>query len=406
MTIKHLFPPAWPTLNLDFANSKALDPRITFTRASTGTYVDADGIVQTAVDDEPRFDHSGEGESLGLLIEESRTNYIPNSTDFTGWAQISGASIALSAAVTAPDGGTASNLYTADDGAGYAALPYTIPGDTTAYLTLFVKAASENVFQLSSSRTSTMRGLFDMTTGLWSSTAGSADDYTAEAYPNGWWKLTVKGYIAGPSTISLYVQAPSVTTAGTDAFYMWGCQIEHGSFPTSYIPTAGAAATRAADLASITGTNFSSWYNQDEGTILSTFTSPVPEANGRYWLLVTGGANSQSNGYRFEMERILATTAAGSNAWDNTADTLIPTGYTQDAVNCTGFSYDRINNYNCFANNGTIQDTNTSATDATMTPAAMTIGAATVQQLFSGTITRIAYYPTRLSDEQLQALTS
>ena len=77
MTIKHLFPPAWPALNLDFANSKALDPRIAFTRSSIGTYFDADGIPQIAAEDEARFDHDPTtGESLGLLIEGASSNLI------------------------------------------------------------------------------------------------------------------------------------------------------------------------------------------------------------------------------------------------------------------------------------------------------------------------------------------
>ena len=39
------------------------------------------------------------------------------------------------------------------------------------------------------------------------------------------------------------------------------------AFATSYIPTTTAAATRAADVAVMTGANFSNWYNQSEGTL-------------------------------------------------------------------------------------------------------------------------------------------
>ncbi|MCP4789420.1 MAG: hypothetical protein GY881_04195, partial [Gammaproteobacteria bacterium] len=104
MTIKHLFPAVWPDLNLDFANSKELDPRITFTRSSVGTYVDENGIIQTAVDDQPRFDHDpATGESLGLLIEESRTNLLTYSEQFDQWDKGNNTTITPNAA-TAPDG--------------------------------------------------------------------------------------------------------------------------------------------------------------------------------------------------------------------------------------------------------------------------------------------------------------
>jgi hypothetical protein len=60
-------------------------------------------------------------------------------------------------------------------------------------------------------------------------------------------------------------------TAGTLTLTVSGtvsnAQLEIGSFRSSYIPTEGSAVTRAADVASISGTNFSSWYRQDEGTV-------------------------------------------------------------------------------------------------------------------------------------------
>jgi hypothetical protein len=73
---------ARPTFSRDFAGEKTLNngtgPAITFTRASNATFFDANGTLQTAANDTPRFDHSG-GSSLGLLIEEARTNLLLNS---------------------------------------------------------------------------------------------------------------------------------------------------------------------------------------------------------------------------------------------------------------------------------------------------------------------------------------
>jgi hypothetical protein len=80
-----------PSLDLRFAEGKNLNDYmtgqnlITFSRPvganqSPGTYVDENGIIQLSSADQPRFDHDPTtGESLGLLVEESRTNILLNS---------------------------------------------------------------------------------------------------------------------------------------------------------------------------------------------------------------------------------------------------------------------------------------------------------------------------------------
>ena len=84
MAISQLYPNSRPTLNLNFARSKTLDPRITFSRGGcAGTYVGSDGLIKTAAVDEPRFDHDPvTGDCRGLLIEELRTNRITESQNF------------------------------------------------------------------------------------------------------------------------------------------------------------------------------------------------------------------------------------------------------------------------------------------------------------------------------------
>ena len=70
--------PAGATLDLSFMTPGTLDPRITFTRASTATYTDFNGVTQTAAVNAPRWDYTG-GSLKGLLIEEARTNVLLNS---------------------------------------------------------------------------------------------------------------------------------------------------------------------------------------------------------------------------------------------------------------------------------------------------------------------------------------
>ena len=71
------YPDVRPTLDLNFARVKTLDPRITFTRSSGGSYVGADGLIKYAGVNEARFDHDpATGESLGFLVETTRTNLL------------------------------------------------------------------------------------------------------------------------------------------------------------------------------------------------------------------------------------------------------------------------------------------------------------------------------------------
>jgi hypothetical protein len=80
MTIKNTYPTIRPTIGANFSRSKKLDSRINFTRTSSGTYIDSNGVIKTVRLNEPRFDHHPTtGESLGLLIEEQRINFLRES---------------------------------------------------------------------------------------------------------------------------------------------------------------------------------------------------------------------------------------------------------------------------------------------------------------------------------------
>ena len=79
MSIQQNFPAISPSLSLNFARSKTLDPRITFTRTTSGTRTNERGLVEVVPANSPRFDHSydpvsGTVRSLGLLVEEARSN--------------------------------------------------------------------------------------------------------------------------------------------------------------------------------------------------------------------------------------------------------------------------------------------------------------------------------------------
>jgi hypothetical protein len=95
---------------------------------------------------------------------------------------------------------------------------------------------------------------------------------------NGWYRCTAT-FLVGSATATQQVGiglsdtntvSNPPATAGIDA-YIWGIQLETGAFATSYIPTIASTVTRSADVATITGSLFSQWYRQAEGTFVFDF---------------------------------------------------------------------------------------------------------------------------------------
>jgi len=193
------------------------------------------------------------------------------------------------------------------------------------------------------------------------------------------------------------------TGDGTSGIYIWGAQLEAGSFATSYIATTSASATRTADAASMTGTNFSSWYNQAEGSIVASYYIDVTSGN-RYVIsldkdnnnYVEIAGNTPSNNtilYNRSSGTLDVSITGASNVNLVSRNILASTVKTNDFALCL---------------NGTMQGTDT---NAILSPnlASLEIGRyneGSAGGYFNGRISKIAYYPLRLSNTNLQALTS
>jgi hypothetical protein len=173
-------------------------------------------------------------------------------------------------------------------------------------------------------------------------------------------------------------------------------QLEQGAFATSVIPTSTTAVTRSADVASITGSAFSGFYNQSEGTVF---------ANGSVF-------NTSSNRFLF------ALTDATINEeiallWSSVFSSLVTDGGATQANSFGGtvtantrsfhsFGY-KVNDFQGYGN-GTALTTDTSGTLPTVDR--MTIGSRVNSTFWAnGTIRRLTYWPTRLSNSTLQSIT-
>jgi hypothetical protein len=198
------------------------------------------------------------------------------------------------------------------------------------------------------------------------------------------------------TTLNASSGVPLYTGNGTSGIYLWGAQLEAGAFPTSYIPTTTATATRAADVASMTGTNFSSWYNQNAGSMFGNFVSLTNDGNASIASLYQ---TSNQSGYRISLrvgnsfaQTNSVTQFSFATSTTNTQITKVLWGFGSTAT---------------YYRNGILVGTDGSVTMPT-TLDGMVIGQveASANIWLNGTIARLAYYPVRLPDAQLQALTA
>ena len=435
MTVNHLYPTTRPSLDLNFARQKRLDPRVTFTRGSTATYVGDDGLIKTAASNEARFDHDpATGESLGLLVEEAKTNLVLESEDWgnTTYWYSNGNKGGLNNSsskdyfiatnnttdVLSPDGANNAVKLTGDTSytsSGFALgrvniVPksITLSQNTVYTFSLFVKDpnsvldSNQKLWIIFGSAFSNTNGraAFDLQNNVVTFAADySNGSGSIESYPNGWKKLTATfANTSSGGTPYIYIQeadnqsGPNTFSTNGESFYAFGFQIEQAYFPTSYIPTSGSTVTRSADVASMTGTNFSSFWNNNAGSVLF---DGIPKTTTRlsdYW----SAHNTGSRGYE-----LYVNSSGTMYHYINFGASILlnPISAGTRYRVCSAFDTSSINSS---VNGGSVISASGVAATGIST---FNIGKAYSGYTMNGHIARLTYYPTRLTDSQLQELT-
>jgi hypothetical protein len=271
------YPICRPSLDLDFTQ-EVLDPRITFSRGSIGTRVNRNRLIETVSANQPRFDYDPvTGECKGLLIEESRTNLITYSETLQNYTDTR---LTNSTVSTGGPFGTGYLEKTVNDTVSSAynfhnTNQISLTAGQTITFSIFFKNISINPneiyirFWTGAGRawTTQRQVRYNLSSLTTTNMTGTIVNKSIQAFPDGWYRLSMTATADqnGFSAESVLVVPSNVG----DKYQITGAQLETGAFPTSYIPTVASTVTRSADLAQMTGTNFSSWYNQSEGTLYS-----------------------------------------------------------------------------------------------------------------------------------------
>jgi hypothetical protein len=375
--------------------------------ATVGEYIPTTSTINSA----PRFDHDPTtGESLGLLVEEPRTSLLIWSEDTSHWLVPTNITISQNQ-TTAPDNLVTADQYLETTATGLHAqgsVAFLFVAGTTYTYSVFVKSIGGRNFTIGFPATGfTARFANFNLSG--SGSVQSADVGVTpgiKAYPNGWYRCSATSTCASGAgaRMSNFItnSSYSISYAGdvTKGIYIWGAQLEAGAFPTSYIPTTTVAVTRSADVASITGSNFSSWYRQDEGTVFADYEAGPGVASRR-----TLSINDATAG---NVIQLITSNASGSASNYSEIVTLgvsqglLGAGTAYAPVRQTSALAYVVNNVG-FAKNGGAASVDLTVSIPTVTR--LEIGSNLSATLLNGAIRRLTYWPTRLGNEVLQRIT-
>lgn len=404
--------------------SKSFSDIITFTRASSGTYFDATGTLQTATTNTARFDYNPSTlAARGMLVEEQRTNSIRNNTMQGAVAGTPGTSPTNWSRSVSPTSGISSEIVGTGTENGITYIDIRFTGTCTANVSFSVVFETESGISAAPSEAWTSSAYVKLQ-------AGSLNGSTYQIFVNeynstpAFLRNTFSSTIT-PTTANLATQRNAFTiTTGTSTAYVQPVvapgfvngstydftlrigmpQCEKGAFATSVISTSTAAATRSADVASVN--TLSPWYNASTGTVYAEFVIPNSVPAGSFpniWILSDGTLNNRQTLFNYQSsgnKTNFTGTVSASSQWSlDGASTIVAANTTTK----TASAY-QSNNIGLSVQGGSAL-TDGVANIPNIT--ALYIGNANgTQDFINGYIRRITYYPRRLSNAELQSITA
>jgi len=347
-----------------------------FTRGSSATRVNKQGLVEVVPSGKPRIDFT-DNTSGHLLLEPSRMNVITDSE------------ISSTTPITAGDGTYEDT--TLSNGLSGKKFDITSSGRSFVIFTSSVSSGVEYTLSLFAENFSgdSISNFVDVISG------GSGEDFSSDLISDG--KMEVS-FTTTATSVTIRIGIGCTTTlSGTRSVEISGVQLEAGSYATSYIPTEGSSVTRSAEEAN--GAGNSTVFNDSEGVL---FAEVAVLANDLTTRVIT--INDTSNQLT---ERVQLFTL-GTSMYGRITDGGVTQGEVSGTPTLTdnnkiAFKY-KANDFALWINGVEVDTSNSGSTPSGLDT--IRFDAGTGGSAFYGKVKDLRYYNTALTDAELQNLTS
>ena len=370
-----------------------------FTRASTATYVDSDGLIKTAGNGEARIDYTDSTDGA-LLLEPARTNSLLQSNQFdTTWV-IGASALDLTSGQSGVGGSNDAWLLKKNTtGSRYIQQQLSLSSATYSY-SVYMKAESTNwAYFWSYDGSASVNAYIDLENGVVGDTSGSnLDDVLIESVGNGWYRVTLV-YTQGTTLVRIYpaYSNGSVSTGTDDGIYIQNAQLEAASYATSYIPTSGSAVTRVAEHIALTLPNADSFSSSNGFSVISKYGIGAAGAGTSSPFLFFNVASNTYIGFGSTNERLRCRINLSGTAYLNTQSNALRTQDNSLFISCDSSGWSQ-------GANGTTNFTGSNDTSVIDKLASISVNAYEIYGIIK--IKELLIYNTRLTNAELEALTT
>lgn len=274
---------------------------MTFARGSSATRINKDGLIEYVDTSVPRLDY--DGAIPHLLLEPSRSNLQVYSEDLSNaaWSKTN-ATITTNAEI-APDGNSTANKFDAGTATGehHVNDVNTTVAGTNYTFSIFVKSGNEDTIRVFMYRSGTPFTTIAAlrinlnTQAIIENVNTAGTENKVENYGNGWYRISISGQALTTGTVvrvQAYESGLGTFTGNNQYFYLWGAQLEEGSYATSYIPRLDTVtATRTAETCRYATGDF----NSSEGVLFAEIAPLADDGTGRNIGISNGGSANRAN---------------------------------------------------------------------------------------------------------------